>query len=176
MSVVGSGKCICINWPNDDCCLSKPCPVLQDHASNSSHSSLRGSSQASAREEHPVNPVVSVSVSVEIAPPHTLCLISMLLFQCTDISDRNSQVYSSVAVELRLRFSVLITVFIFVSFNSSFQPHLGSLQAGRRRGTIKEDATLSTTTVELQHGHDPSFRYTAGFLLYTDTLTLIFSF
>lgn len=75
---------------------------------------------------------------------------------------------------LSLRFSVLITVFIFVSFNSSYQPHLGYLQAGRRRGTVKEDATLSTTTVELRHGHDPSFRYTAGFLLYTDTLTLIF--
>ena len=54
---------------------------------------------------------------------------------------------------------------IFMSFNSCFRPQLGCLQAGRRSETVKGDATLSTTTAEPLHGHDPSFRYKAGFLI-----------
>lgn len=47
-----------------------PAPVMQDYASYSSHSSLRGSARTSAAEEHPVHPVVSISLPVEI----TLCV------------------------------------------------------------------------------------------------------
>lgn len=69
---------------------------MQDHASNSSHSSLRGSAQTSTGEEHPVNPVVSFSLPVEITPPYhvlpNLSCVRMLLY--ADVGVRESQVYS----------------------------------------------------------------------------------
>lgn len=48
---------------------SHPSVLLQDHSSNSRQSSHRGSAHTSTGEEHPVNPVVSVSLSVEITKP-----------------------------------------------------------------------------------------------------------
>lgn len=63
---------------------------------------------------------------------------------------------------LSLRLSVLITTFNFFGINSCFQPQLGCLQAGRRSETVKEDATMSTTTAEQLRGHDPLFRYKVG--------------
>lgn len=51
-------------------------PLMQDYASNSSHSSLRGSARTSLGEEHPVNPVVSISLPIEI----TLCVYFLCHF------------------------------------------------------------------------------------------------
>lgn len=58
---------------------------------------------------------------------------------------------------------------LFMSFNSIFQPQPCCLQDGRRSETVKEDATLSTTTVEALHGHAPSFRYNVFYFILTDT-------
>ena len=51
-----------------------------------------------------------------------------------------------------------------MSFISFFQTQLGFLQAGRRSETVKEDATISTTTTVPLHGYDHHFRYKVGFL------------
>uniref|UniRef100_A0A8D3CYF4 E3 ubiquitin-protein ligase n=1 Tax=Scophthalmus maximus TaxID=52904 RepID=A0A8D3CYF4_SCOMX len=51
----------------DDYCLLHSSPLLQDHASISSHSSLRGSSHTSTGEEHPVNPLL-IPTSAELPP------------------------------------------------------------------------------------------------------------
>uniref|UniRef100_A0A672IPU0 E3 ubiquitin-protein ligase n=1 Tax=Salarias fasciatus TaxID=181472 RepID=A0A672IPU0_SALFA len=46
-----------------------PSSLLQDHVSNSRHSSLRGNAHNSAAEEHPASPVVSISLTVETTSP-----------------------------------------------------------------------------------------------------------
>lgn len=159
---------------------------MQDHASNSSHSSRRGSAQTSTGEERPVNPVVSFSPCWN----HSFQRLSKPVLhqnECKDVSVRDSQVYSSFPPAVWKsgnRFSEVLCWYcvtpwawgfqywslfsIFMSFNSYFQSHLGCLQAGRRSETLKEDVTMSTTTADPLHGHDPSFRYKVGFLIDVD--------
>lgn len=135
---------------------------MQDHASNSSHSSRRGSARTSTGEEHPVNPVVSISLSVEIAAS---CMFTSLASErfCMSVQMSVFETHRYISM-VSDRSSAVSLYSIFLSFNSCFQPQLGYLQAGRRSETIKEDATMSTTTAEALHGHDPLFRYKVGFL------------
>ena len=90
-------------------------PLLQDHASNSSHSSLRGSAQTSIEEEHPVNPVVSISF-IEITPTYILpklSFIKMLLSQCRLIDMLYLSLHVVWNLGNSLRFEVL---FFFVGY------------------------------------------------------------
>lgn len=90
---------------------------MQDHASNSSHSSLRGSVRSSSGEEHPVNPVVSFSVPLQITLSHVLpnlSYIRMLLYESTDVSVQDSRLCSliSTASVISCAFSEVIYVFV----------------------------------------------------------------
>jgi len=111
--------------------------VRQHHATNSSHSSRRGSAPTSTGEEHPVNPVVSTSLTYEITPSYfVLKLLHQNVAVCVDTWQRSrfTAVFFSLPVPvlwklgnslsdvMRLlvlgfsmswRFSVLITFYVF---------------------------------------------------------------
>lgn len=86
-----------------------PSSLIQDYASNSRHSSLRGSVRSSTVEEHPVNPVVSVSV---LHTATNLCCSAV--FDCT-----TGSILSALDVQRCMRLYAFICLLFSVSENFS---------------------------------------------------------